>query len=119
MYVVDSFSIQDLTTFICVAISEFLSLYETERLIQELSTYNIDVHNIVINNLIFPEKGNECAICRTRQKMQSKYLQEAYELYGEEFHIVKLPLLVEEVRGVEKLKQFGKMLITPYEPPAQ
>lgn len=41
--------------------------------------------------------------------MQQKYLEEAYELYGADFHIVKLPLLVEEVRGVERLKDFGKV----------
>eukprot|EP00565_Helicotheca_tamesis_P000031 CAMPEP_0185734518 /NCGR_PEP_ID=MMETSP1171-20130828/22746_1 /TAXON_ID=374046 /ORGANISM="Helicotheca tamensis, Strain CCMP826" /LENGTH=358 /DNA_ID=CAMNT_0028404529 /DNA_START=77 /DNA_END=1153 /DNA_ORIENTATION=+ len=129
----DAFQDPDLTTFICVCIPEFLSIYETERLVQELSKFGIDAHNIVVNQVLFPEKDAEelgewfeenkaklpkeakeiCGKMMARKRMQDKYIGQCFDLYGDDFHVVLMPLLDFEVRGTEKLLDFSENLVDP------
>ncbi|SCU90475.1 LAMI_0E02234g1_1 [Lachancea mirantina] len=113
------FTNPDMTTFVCVCISEFLSLYETERLIQELISYDMDVNSIVVNQLLFADSDAEhnCRRCHSRWKMQKKYLDQIDELY-EDFHVVKMPLCAGEIRGLNNLKKFSKFLDKEYDPEA-
>ncbi|CCE64026.1 hypothetical protein TPHA_0G01900 [Tetrapisispora phaffii CBS 4417] len=113
------FTNPDLTTFVCVCISEFLSLYETERLIQELISYDMDVNSIIVNQLLFAEFDQEhnCKRCQARWKMQTKYLDQIDELY-EDFHVVKMPLCAGEIRGLNNLTKFSQFLDKAYDPVA-
>ncbi|KAL0220600.1 hypothetical protein RCL1_000454 [Eukaryota sp. TZLM3-RCL] len=113
----------DLVTFIPVGIPEFLSLWETERLIQSLFDLNIDVSAVILNQLIpggnttglfdnpaLPKEESECPFCKSRKELQSKYIIQYKDLYSD-FDLVGMPLFSTEVRGINLLYDLGKMLM--------
>ena len=98
------------TTFIAVCIPEFLSVYETERLVESLFKENIDIRNLVINQVLKCDNPDKCKMCKSRIKMQKKYLDKIEEMF-EEFHIIKVPLQKFEIRGPKLIEDFSKFLI--------
>jgi arsenite-transporting ATPase len=85
-------------------------MYETERLTQDLYKNEIDIRNIVVNQVLFDE--GDCNMCKSRIKMQKKYLDQIRDLF-DDFHITILPLQTQEVRGFNDLTQFSGMLLDP------
>ena len=110
----EEFQDKSKTTFVCVCIAEFLSVYETERLIQALTRKKMSVRHVIVNQLLVPLKddaGNHtCSKCSARFKIQHKYLEQIHDLY-EDYNIVEVPLLDYEVRGVEKITSFSQLLM--------
>ena len=108
--VFDRFKDAERTTFIAVCIPEFLSVYETERLVEILFKENIEIRNVVVNQVLMCEDPNKCKMCKSRIKMQKKYLEKIEEMF-EDFHIIKVPLQKNEIRGTKNIEEFSNFLI--------
>ena len=106
----DRFKDAERTTFIDVCITEFLSVYETERLVEILFKENIEIRNVVVNQVLMCEDPNKCKMCKSRIKMQKKYLEKIEEMF-EDFHIIKVPLQKNEIRGTKNIEEFSNFLI--------
>lgn len=106
----EQFQDPNLTTFVAVTIAEFLPLYETERLLQELAKFNMDSRNIVVNQILDVQNSN-CEHCKKKSEIQQNYLNQVDDLYKGLFHITYLPAVTNEVRGVEALKEMASLLV--------
>ena len=101
--------------------------------VQSLSKLGISVENIVVNQILFPDKDVEdfeewyatkdkeelgaigCDIVNkmiARKKMQEKYIDQIFQLYEDDFHIVLMPILDQEIRGVEQISSFSELYFT-------
>ena len=47
--------------------------------------------------------------------MQDKYINQIFDLF-QDFHIVMIPQLIDEVRGADSLREFSNMLTEEYNP---
>ena len=88
-----------------------LSLYETERLVGKLLEQDIDIGNLIVNQIL-PEncRDSKCKMCKSRSNMQKKYLNQIDEDYCD-FHVIKIPMEKNEIRGPQDLEKFCKFYL--------
>ncbi|MFX0102105.1 MAG: ArsA family ATPase [Candidatus Hodarchaeota archaeon] len=99
----------DKTSFVIVMISEDMAIYETERLLSSLITYNIPSDRIIVNQ-IYPEIV-DCDFCRSRREFQQRHLGEIREIYADEFDLIEVPLFEIEVRKFDQLRRMAKYVV--------
>ncbi len=93
--------------FTLVAIPEAMSVAETVRYYALLQAEGVPVTDLIINRVELEHEG--CSYCRARARSQAKYLKQlAYEF--KELRVHHVPLLAGEVRGVEALRDFGRVV---------
>jgi len=96
------------TEFRVVMIPESMAVLETQRLVRRLSRFDIPVRTIVVNK-VMEDVNEDCEFCQDRWKVQKKNLEEVEDEFGD-LEIVRLPLMREEVRGIEALEKVGARL---------
>ena len=98
------------TRFLMVAIPEAMSVRETERYLQVLLRQGVPVRDLIVNRVEADHSG--CAYCHARVSSQRPWLKEMRVVFRDlEFHSV--PLLPQEVRGLETLKLVGRLIWDP------
>ncbi|MCP4535818.1 MAG: ArsA family ATPase [Chloroflexi bacterium] len=106
----DFFSDPDNVEFVMVTIPEALGVYQSGRVIGELAEHGLDVHYMIVNDVIVDP---DCDFHRRRQEMQRPYIEMLGDEYDGDITLIKLPLLPYEVKGVERLEEVEAFLFGP------
>jgi len=91
------------TSFTLVTIPEAMAVRETERYLELLREEGVPVRDLIVNRV--EEEHGACEYCRARVRSQQPWLKQFRELRR---HYV--PLQPKEVRGLDDLKKFGKLI---------
>jgi len=97
----------DQTTFTFVLHPEATAIKETKRAINELGKLGIHTHQLIINGLI-PPAATQNALFAGRQVMQAGYMEQIEQELP--LPAQQMFLLDGEIKGVERLRQVGRLL---------
>ena len=95
------------TAYVIVKIAEGLGVHLTERLVRDFEAFHLTVSHLIVNALI---QEADCPFHLRRQAMQHRYLRQLKETYGRRMAIVELPLLADEVKGINRIRDVADLL---------
>jgi len=98
----------DTTQFVVVMIPEAMAVFETQRLLTNLSNWHIPANKMIVNQLV--PSNPSCQFCTKRYEMQQSNLEDIRELYSD-MDIIEVPLFDREIRGVDELTKLGEIFI--------
>ncbi|HEX5832684.1 MAG TPA: ArsA family ATPase [Pyrinomonadaceae bacterium] len=95
------------TSFTLVTIPEAMSVRETQRYLTLLREQGVPVTDLIVNRV--EQEHDQCVYCRGRVATQRPWLKEIEKSFGDlQLHYV--PLMAEEVRGLDKLEKIGTQI---------
>ena len=95
--------------FVMVTIPEALGVFQSRRVIADLAEHGIEVHHLIINNVI---EEAHCDFLEQRRAMQQPYVALLEDDYGDVMELTRLPLLPYEVKGIDKLREVERRLFS-------
>jgi arsenite-transporting ATPase len=98
---------EEQTSFTLVTIPEAMSVRETERYLGVLREEHVPVRDLIVNRV--EQEHDDCEYCRARVRSQRPWLKQIKSSFRELQHH-QVPLLANEVRGVDDLKKIGRLI---------
>jgi arsenite-transporting ATPase len=94
--------------FSMVTIPEALAVNQLDGVMDELRRYGIAVSRLIVNNVV---QVTDSSFLGQKRKQQRPHLKRLRERYGAALPIVEIPWFSQEVRGLERLRTVGRLLV--------
>jgi arsenite-transporting ATPase len=90
-----------------VTIPEALAVCQLDDVIEELARYDLRISRLIVNNVV---QAVDSPFLEQKRSQQQPHLERLRERHGG-LPIVEIPLFPREVRGVERLRAVGQLLV--------
>jgi arsenite-transporting ATPase len=99
----------DDTRFVVVTIPETLGVRETDRIVDDLRSHDLNVERVVANHVVTPEIC-DCDFHRRRAALHGRHLETLESRYADDPGLVTVPQFADEVQGVGTLERVSEHL---------